>query len=70
MAGHDDGVRVAPGNRFGVAGAFERFVRLPYALPANQLTDVVDRLVQAWDEVGVAGKERTRSSSANLTDAI
>jgi DNA-binding transcriptional MocR family regulator len=67
---HRHGVRVAPGNRFGVGGAFERFVRLPYALPASQLTKVVERLVQAWEEVGAAGRMRTKSASANLTDAI
>lgn len=67
---HRRGVRVAPGNRFGVGGAFERFVRLPYALPASQLTDVVDRLAQAWHEVGAAGMKRAKSSSPSLTDAI
>ena len=67
---HRHGVRVAPGNRFGIGGAFERFIRLPYALPANQLTDVVSRLLRAWDEVGAAGTKRPKSSSASLTDAI
>ena len=30
-AAHELGVRIAPGGRFGVDGAFDRFVRLPYA---------------------------------------
>lgn len=41
------GVRVAPGPRFGVSGAFERFVRLPFALPEEQLTAAVERLAEA-----------------------
>ncbi len=41
------GIRIAPGPRFGVGGAFERFVRLPFTLPEDQLTVAVDRLAAA-----------------------
>ncbi|WP_022683666.1 PLP-dependent aminotransferase family protein [Sphingobium bisphenolivorans] len=41
------GVRVAPGPRFGVSGAFERFLRLPFTLPEEQLTAGVERLAEA-----------------------
>lgn len=41
------GVRVAPGPRFGVSGAFERFLRLPFTLPEEQLTLAVERLAEA-----------------------
>jgi DNA-binding transcriptional MocR family regulator len=41
------GVRVAPGPRFGVGGAFERFLRLPFTLEEEQLTLCVDRLAEA-----------------------
>ena len=41
------GVRVAPGPRFGVSGAFERFVRLPFTLLEEQLTLGVERLAEA-----------------------
>ncbi|MGE4321482.1 MAG: PLP-dependent aminotransferase family protein [Sphingobium sp.] len=41
------GVRIAPGPRFGVGGAFERFVRLPFTLPEDQLSMGVERLVEA-----------------------
>merc|ERR1712034_14599 len=41
------GVRVAAGPRFGVSGAFERFLRLPFTLPEAQLAIGVERLVQA-----------------------
>ncbi|MGB3929137.1 MAG: PLP-dependent aminotransferase family protein, partial [Sphingobium sp.] len=41
------GVRVAPGPRFGVGGAFERFLRLPFTLDEAQLEAGVERLVEA-----------------------
>ena len=42
------GVRLGAGPRFGVDGAFERFVRIPYSLPADVLVDAVGRLSVAW----------------------
>lgn len=41
------GVRVAPGPRFGVGGAFERFLRLPFTLPEAQLDLGIARLAEA-----------------------
>ncbi len=41
------GLRIAPGPRFGVGGAFERFVRLPFTLPEDQLEIAVVRLAAA-----------------------
>lgn len=41
------GVRVAPGPRFGVNGAFERFLRLPFTLSEAMLTGAVERLAEA-----------------------
>ena len=50
------GIRVAAGPRFGVDGAFERFVRLPYTLPEPVLAEAAARLQLAWRAVadGVA----------------
>jgi DNA-binding transcriptional MocR family regulator len=45
------GIRVAAGPRFGVDGAFERFVRLPYTLPEPVLTEAAARLRLAWRAV-------------------
>ena len=45
------GLRVAAGPRFGVDGAFERFLRLPYSLPVSVLEDAVTRLAIAWRAV-------------------
>jgi DNA-binding transcriptional MocR family regulator len=46
------GVRIGPGPRFGVGGAFDRFVRLPYTLPADELTEAVQRVAEAGTEIG------------------
>lgn len=43
----DHGVIIAAGPRFGVGGAFERNIRLPYTLPPGQLTRAVRRLARA-----------------------
>jgi DNA-binding transcriptional MocR family regulator len=40
------GLRIAPVPRFGVDGAFERFVRLPFTLPEAELERAVERLAQ------------------------
>ncbi len=42
------GVRIAAGPRFGVDGAFERFVRLPFTLPPEPMTEAVERLAMAY----------------------
>jgi DNA-binding transcriptional MocR family regulator len=49
-----NGVRLAPGPRFGVDGAFERFVRLPYTLPEDQLRESVARIAAVHDRLAVA----------------
>ncbi|MET9852443.1 PLP-dependent aminotransferase family protein [Streptomyces sp. NPDC006450] len=43
----DHGVTIAAGPQFGVGGAFERHVRLPYTLPPPRLTEAVRRLAAA-----------------------
>jgi DNA-binding transcriptional MocR family regulator len=47
------GVRIIAGPRFGVDGAFERFLRLPYTRPAEELEDAVVRLARAYEDLGV-----------------
>ncbi|HEX7783650.1 MAG TPA: PLP-dependent aminotransferase family protein [Sphingobium sp.] len=39
-----EGLRIAPGPRFGLDGAFERFVRLPFVLSKDRLDVAVERL--------------------------
>ncbi|GIJ03348.1 MocR-like transcription factor YczR [Spirilliplanes yamanashiensis] len=43
-AAEEVGVRLAPGPRFGLDGTLERFLRLPFTLPAADLTEAVSRL--------------------------
>jgi DNA-binding transcriptional MocR family regulator len=42
------GVIVPPGPVFAVEGGLDRFVRLPWTRPADELVDAVDRLATAW----------------------
>ncbi len=53
------GVQLVPGSRFGLNGTLERFLRIPFALPGDQLTDAVRRLALAWD-----GLDRSTSASS------
>jgi DNA-binding transcriptional MocR family regulator len=43
-AAEQAGVRIAPGPRFGLDGTLERFLRIPFTLPAAELTEAVRRL--------------------------
>jgi DNA-binding transcriptional MocR family regulator len=52
------GLEIPPGPRFGVDGTLERFIRVPYTLPDEQLTDAIALLARAWRSVtGSAGSE-------------
>ena len=46
------GVALAAGPRFGLDGAFERYVRLPYTLEPPELDQAVDRLAAAYLALG------------------
>ena len=45
------GLEIPPGPRFGVDGTLERFIRVPYALPDEQLAEAVELLARAWRSV-------------------
>ena len=49
------GLEIPPGPRFGVDGTLERFIRVPYTLPEEQLTEAVELLARAWRSVTGAG---------------
>ena len=55
MVAAQAGVVLVPGSRFGVDGTLERFLRLPYALPAERLTEAVQRLGRAWRQLDGSG---------------
>jgi DNA-binding transcriptional MocR family regulator len=43
-AAEEVGVRLAPGPRFGLDGTMERFLRLPFTLPADDVAEAVRRI--------------------------
>jgi DNA-binding transcriptional MocR family regulator len=45
------GVRLAAGPRFGVDGAFERFIRLPFALAPDELEQAIERIATAYSRL-------------------
>jgi DNA-binding transcriptional MocR family regulator len=55
VAAERHGVRLAAGPRFGLDGAFEQFLRLPYTLPPADLDGAVERLVAAYASVPAEG---------------
>lgn len=54
-AASQHGVLLAAGPRFGVDGAFERYVRLPYTLPEARLELAMERLAAAWLSLSRSG---------------
>lgn len=57
------GLRLAAGPRFGVDGAFERHLRVPYTLPESRLPEAVRRLEAAYGAVTHRGSA-TRTPEA------
>jgi DNA-binding transcriptional MocR family regulator len=54
------GLDLPPGPRFGVDGTLERFVRIPYTLPNDQLAEAIEVLARAWRSVtGASAPEPT-----------
>ena len=53
------GVDIPPGPRFGVDGTLERYIRVPYTLPEDQLPYAVELLAQAWHNVTGASPRRS-----------
>ncbi|NDL59837.1 PLP-dependent aminotransferase family protein [Phytoactinopolyspora mesophila] len=54
MAAERYGIRLAGGPRFGVEGAFERRLRLPYTLPSDVLRQAGTAIGQAFSAIGAA----------------
>lgn len=42
------GIHLGAGPRFGLAGAFERYLRIPFALDSSELEDALLRLKPLW----------------------
>lgn len=59
-AAEEVGVRLAPGPRFGLDGTLERFLRLPFTLPAKDLVEAVDRIAAARYDLDRGGRPHWR----------
>ncbi len=51
VAAEDEGLLVAAGPRFALVGGLERWVRLPYVLAPDTMTEAVERLTRAVETV-------------------
>jgi DNA-binding transcriptional MocR family regulator len=58
MIAPDHGVAIGAGPRFGVGGAFARNIRIPYSLPASELTEAIRRLAAAKAAIGRGARGR------------
>ena len=58
VIGPDFGVRLAAGPRFGVGGAFEHYLRIPFTLPPGQLETAVLALRSAQERLDAAPQLR------------
>jgi DNA-binding transcriptional MocR family regulator len=59
------GVLLAAGPRFGVDGAFERHVRLPFTLRPDRMAEALDQLTAAWQ-----GLDHQPDTPESLAEAI
>lgn len=54
------GIRIGAGPRFGAEGAFERFLRLPFALETSQMNAALDRLQPLWTHLAQTRRDGGR----------
>ena len=52
LAARNEGLIIAAGPRFGVDGAFERFLRIPFSYAPDETSRGIDALARAWANVG------------------
>ena len=69
LAAPDHGVRIAPGVRFGVNGAYERFLRLPFSRHEADLDRAVEGLTAAWNRLD-RSKPRKAKAPADVEPVI
>ena len=60
----DFGIRLAAGPRFGIGGAFERYLRVPFTLPPERLETAVLALRSAQDRLDAAPQLRRSLKNA------
>jgi DNA-binding transcriptional MocR family regulator len=60
-AAEDVSVRLAPGPRFGLDGTLERYLRLPFALPEEELEEAVRRIASVRYDLDRASRPAWRA---------
>ena len=60
---------LAAGPRFGVDGAFERYLRLPYTVRRDRAEPALDRLVAAWHTLDEAHPETEPTAVACIRES-
>ncbi len=58
------GIELGTGTRFGLAGAFDRFLRMPFALPEEPLRAAFNTLEPIWETL------RLQSGNAKVRKII
>ena len=66
LAARNFGLVIAAGPRFGVDGAFERFIRIPFSYPVEETSRAVEALTAAWATVGRHPVPETSPEFANV----
>ncbi|NJC21324.1 DNA-binding transcriptional MocR family regulator [Arthrobacter pigmenti] len=59
LAARNEGLLLAAGPRFGLDGAFERFLRIPFSYPEEQTERAVDILARCWKALPLAQPSET-----------
>ncbi|MCU1414457.1 MAG: PLP-dependent aminotransferase family protein [Microbacteriaceae bacterium] len=67
LAARNEGLIITAGPRFGMDGAFERFVRIPFSHSAEETERAVDALARAWAAVG---RHPMPETSADLSSSV
>lgn len=70
LAARAEGLLVGAGPRFAVDGAFERFLRLPFCLPAETTLAALDLLERAWARVGGIGRAPVAQPEDEVLSAV
>jgi len=58
IAARTHGVLLGAGPRFGLDGAFERYLRLPFCYPEADTRAAIDALERAWRDIAVHAPSR------------
>lgn len=67
LAARNEGLVIGAGPRFGLGGVFERFLRIPFGMPPDQIDRGVDALAAAWHDVT---RRTVRLADAELAHVV